>query len=142
MSSVRYAARLPVSQALRKIVLASGGLLTASGIPIIFSWPIDAGWRITLAIAWGAFGCWELVALRRAYMTYGYIEVGIGCTITLSGESHATVTAELLPGSVLLEHVGWLVLKTSDGAKVAELMYGNPRKNKDWRRLQVLWRHL
>lgn len=113
-----------------------------SGLLVVCTWPIDPGWRVVLAIAWGAFGWRELSSLRRAYVTYGYIEVGIGGTIRLSGADHATVVAQLAPGSVLLERIGWLRMETPGGDKIAELVYGNPRKNKDWRRLQVIWRHL
>ena len=141
MSSFKFAARLRVSRALRQLVLASGGFLTLSGIAMILTWPVDAGWRMLLALAWGVCGCWKLAQLRRAYMSYGYIEVGTGDMVRLHGEQDATVAAELLPGSVLLEHLGWLRLRTPAGVRIAELVYGNPRKNKDWRRLQVIWRH-
>lgn len=142
MSSVKYAACLPVSQTLRSVVLASGALLWLSGIPIVLHWPIDPGWRTVLAIAWSVSGWRELAAMRRAYMTFCNIEVEIGGAITLGDHTHVSATAELLPGSILLGRVGWLRLKTAGGLRTAELIYGNPRKNKDWRRLQVIWRHL
>ena len=142
MSSVKYAACLPVSRTLRGIVLASGALLSLSGIPIVLHWPIDAGWRVVLAIAWSAFSWRELGAMRRAYMTFCHIEVEVGGAIALGNRAHVSATAELLPGSILLGRVGWLRLKTADGLRTAELIYGNPRKNRDWRRLQVIWRHL
>ena len=141
MSSGEFAARLRASYSLRCLVLASGGLFTLAGLLIIFTWPIDPDWRVLLAIAWLAVGAWELAYLRRAYMTYRYIEVGSDGAVRLLRNDDTTVVAELLPGSVLLGHVGWLLLKTADGARTAELMYGNPRKNKDWRRFQVIWRH-
>ncbi len=142
MSSGEFAARLRASYSLRYLVLASGALFTLAGLLVIVTWPIDPGWRVVLAATWSAFGSWELAQLRRVYMTYGYIEVGSDGSVRLAGNDHTTVVAELLPGSVLLGHVGWLLLKTPDGSRSAELMYGNPRKNKDWRRLQVIWRHL
>lgn len=141
MSSPEFAAHLRASSALRQIVQVSGAVLCAAGILLIAGWPIG-GWQIVLVVAWTA-RCWlELRRYRRAYRLFRHIRCAGDGSIVLADEAHTTTDAELLPGSVLLERVGWLRLETSDGQRFAELIAGNPRKNKDWRRLQVIWRHL
>jgi hypothetical protein len=51
-------------------------------------------------------------------------------------------TARLLPGSVLLRRIGWIRLETGIGQRCAELVRGSCRESDDWRRLQVIWRHI
>ena len=142
MSSVAYEARLRANNTLRQIVLVSGGVLSLSGAIVILNWPFNFAWRAGMTLAWFAFSCRELAVLRRAYMAFSYMDVGMHGAITLGRYSKSPVSAELLPGSVLLSHVGWLRLQAADGTRFAELVAGNPRKNKDWRRMQVIWRHL
>lgn len=142
MSSVAYEARLRANKTLRMIVLVSGGVLSLSGAIVILNWPFDLAWRTGMTLAWFAFGCRELAVLRRAYMAFSHMDVGIHGAIRLGRYSNTPVSAELRPGSVLLSHVGWLRLQAADGTRFAELVAGNPRKNKDWRRMQVIWRHL
>ncbi|MBT8087186.1 MAG: hypothetical protein KJO46_04090, partial [Gammaproteobacteria bacterium] len=50
--------------------------------------------------------------------------------------------AEVLPGSLLLRHYGWIRLKPRHGRRFAALFRGHCRQSADWRRLQVIWRHV
>ena len=51
-------------------------------------------------------------------------------------------TASLLSGSLVLPGVAWLRISVGTGPAYGELLTGNPRKNEDWRRLLVIWRHI
>lgn len=46
----------------------------------------------------------------------------------------------LLSGSVVLSRVAWLRLRLNDGLQYGELLTGNPRRDEQWRRLQLNWR--
>jgi len=50
--------------------------------------------------------------------------------------------ARLLPGSMLLRRVGWIRWDDGCGRQYAELLRGRSRESDDWRRLQVIWRHI
>lgn len=142
MSSTGFAAVLQASSSLRKLVLASGVLLLLLGVVCIALVPVDLAARALLSAGWVFIAGKELCVLRRAYMTFRYMHIGQSGTVVLFRRSGGTVAAEILPGSMLLQKVGWLRLRTVDGRRFAELIVGNCRKNKDWRRLQVIWRHL
>ena len=43
---------------------------------------------------------------------------------------------------LVADRIGWLHLKTADGKQFAELICGDCRESDDWRRLQVIWRHI
>ena len=48
----------------------------------------------------------------------------------------------LQTGSVLLRRLGWLRIRGASGQVFLELIRGNARQSHDWRRLQVIWRHI
>ena len=49
---------------------------------------------------------------------------------------------ELLPGSVVTSGWAWLRLGEAGGPDYAELLRGDMRQSHDWRRFQVIWRHI
>jgi len=52
------------------------------------------------------------------------------------------VPASLMTGSVLLRKLGWVRLKDESGRVFVELVRGDARLSHDWRRFQVIWRHI
>jgi hypothetical protein len=47
----------------------------------------------------------------------------------------------LLSGSVLMSRVGWLRVRFPDGSRYGELLRGDPARDLEWQRLQLIWRH-
>jgi len=45
-------------------------------------------------------------------------------------------------GGVMLRKIGWIRLRNHAGLTFGELLTGDPRTSHDWRRLQVIWRHV
>jgi hypothetical protein len=39
-----------------------------------------------------------------------------------------------------MSRVAWLRLEFDDGLRYGELLTGNPRRDEQWRRLQLIWR--
>ncbi len=142
MSSTAYVAVLATSKTLRRLVLSSGAILLVSGLACIASLPLDLAGRLVLVVVWVYVTGREIRVHRRAYMTFRYMSIDPHGNVSLYGHGGGATAANISAGSVLLQKLGWLRLRTLDGRCFGELMAGNCRKNKDWRRLQVIWRHL
>jgi hypothetical protein len=127
---------------LRVIVLLSGLIACLAGVLLALSLPLRALDRALIVCAW-LFLCGREIA--RTWR--GYALVG---TLRISGDARIEVrlvggewrTASLLSGSLVLPRVAWLRISVGAGPAYGELLTGNPRKNKDWRRLLVIWRHI
>ena len=127
---------------MRHVVLWSGAGLGACGLVAIASLPWSPLLLAVLAAAWLGRSGQELVRLHRAW------EDCLG--LRISGEGQAVILgadgrwrhAAVLDGGVLLRRWGWLRLRTEAGAVFAEPLRGRCRKSRDWRRLQVIWRHV
>ena len=142
MSSSVFVAEIRTSSALRCAVVTSGLLLTAVAV-VCSAWlPVTTVGKGLLVATSAGFGIREIAGLRRAYMSYRYIRVWPGGSVELISASGTAIAAELLPGSVLLARLGWLRLRSMSGRRFAELVNGDARRSKDWRRLHVIWRHL
>ncbi len=51
-------------------------------------------------------------------------------------------TAAIGNGCVVMRKLAWLRLKPATGARYHELLRRNSLESEQWRRLQVIWRHL
>ena len=142
MSSNTFSAELYPDPWLRVIVVTSGRLLAAAGLVLILTMPVAASLRFAACLLWLAWSWHELRRYHLGYAKYCGIRVRAGVDFQLRNDRHEWVPARLLTGSVLLQRFGWLYLKTADGSQFAELVRGDCRKSDDWRRLQVIWRHV
>ncbi len=142
MSSIGFAAEIRTSNTLRRLVIASGWLLLPVGLACVGALPLPLVMKMILGAGWAALVLAEVRGLRFAYMKYRYIRVYHDGSASLSAGTGTAVAARILPGSMLLRSIGWLRLQALDGSKSGELVAGNCRKNKGWRRLHVIWRHL
>ncbi len=141
-SSTVFVAGIRSSETLRTLVVASGWLLLVAGLACIMALPLPLHQRTAVGVGWLLPVAWQLRRLRRGYMQYRYIHVFHDGRALLTSARGTAVAARILPGSMLLRGVGWLRLESVDGTRSGELVCGNCRKNKGWRRLHVIWRHL
>ena len=142
MPSTAYSAELDPDRRLRQLVLASGTVLAALGLLLLLTMNLPAWLRAVASVAWSLASALEIVRLRRSYRRYQRFRFdasGSWQVRDTAGDWHA---AELLTGSVLLQRLGWLRLRIAGGVTLVELCRGDARTNRDWRRLQVLWRHV
>ena len=142
MSSNRYSAELHPDAVLRRVVLLSGVGLCFAGVAIILALPLHTVLSIGCSGAWLALCAGELVNIRRGYALCCSLRVTPGGGVLLLDSLGNWQTARLLSGSVLLRRIGWFRLETGSGRRCAELLRGSCRKSDDWRRLQVIWRHV
>jgi len=142
VSSNTFSAELRPDPCLRRLVLASGMLLLLAGLILIISLPLAAAYRCLIAVVWLALGAHEWTSNRRAYVRFGIMRIdAMGCVERRCGDGTWQVQG-LRPGSVVLARLAWLRLVATDGLRYAELVSGDGRESNDWRRFQVIWRHV
>lgn len=142
MSSNAYSACLTPDRRLRSIVVGTGWLLAAIGFLLIVTLPFAPWLRLFAGLVWVAWSIAELRRFRNGYGQVFSIRVMAGGAIELRNGEQEWVEARLQNGSVLLRRYAWLRLKLPDGGHFAELIRGNSRESQQWRRLQVIWRHI
>ena len=97
---------------------------------------------LTLSAGWVAVCYRERLQLQRGWATCRALRVtstgGIGVR-DIAGQWHE---AQWVSGGVLLRKIGWIRLRNHHGVVFSELLFGDARTSTDWRRLQVIWRHV
>lgn len=142
MSSSVFSAELRPDPGLRSTALYSGAALAIVGNVLIASLPFDPIARLLLAGGWSAFCGFEWRRVRRGFSDCRRLRLmadGKAMQQDPDGHWHA---ARVLPGSVVLRHAGWLVLELAEGRRSVQPLRGHCRESNDWRRLQVIWRHV
>jgi len=127
---------------LRRLVAGSGVLLGFTGILVILQLPIDLWVRLIACCLWAATSAYEYHQLRRGWAECCALRFSGEGEITLLGVDGAWHPACRVSGSVLLRRVGWIRLRGHSGVVFGELLSGHDRESPDWRRLQVIWRHV
>jgi hypothetical protein len=137
-----YSAELQVDPALRRLVTGSGLLLLLAGVAAIFTLPVPPPQRAGAALLWSAWSGWGMWRLIGRWRTYVALRVSADGSVRLRRSDGEWREATLLPGSILLQDWGWIRLRTHGGAAFAEPCRAGRQDRRDWRRLQVLWRHI
>jgi hypothetical protein len=95
-----------------------------------------------LAITWtGLFG-YEWTALWRGYRESGAIRIAAGGQVECRRPDGTWVSAALCEGSVVLPRIAWLRIVPRDGRRYGELVCAERQGSEEWRRFQVIWRHI
>ncbi len=142
MSSSSFSASLTPDPWLRIIVLVSGRFLVAAGLAVILTLSQEAALRAFASIVWLAAGRFELQRLQHGFVSCTAIRVFPDGGIELLDGDQEWVPGALQTGSVLLAKLGWLRFETESGRCFVELVRGDARQSQNWRRLQVIWRHI
>jgi len=127
---------------LRRVVLWSGVFLGVAGCLIILSLPTGLSLRLAACSLWAAMAWRELRHLRRAWRVCRRLRFDASGSVELLEPDGRWYAARLDAGSVLLRKAGWIRLRNRHGARLGELLRGDARSSADWRRLQVIWRHV
>ena len=142
MPSNAYSAELSPDPLLRLIVLASGVVLGLLGIVAIMVLPWSLTMRAATVAGWTAVVGRELACLCAAWRKCRGLRVTADGGAAVLGADGRWHPVAVLPGGILLRRWGWIRLQTQSGTVFAEPLRGSCRKDHDWRRLQVLWRHV
>ena len=122
--------------------MTSGRLLIAAGLTLILILSVDVLLRALGCLFWVAIGWFELRRLQLGFDSCNGIRIDSNGEIAILNNDQEWVPGTLQSGSVLLRRLGWLRLQSSNGQIFLELIRGDARQSQDWRRLQVIWRHI
>ncbi len=142
MSLHAYSAELHPEPRLRRLVQGSGLLLFLLGLLLTVQLPVAAGYKSLVAVFWLALSVYEWLSNRLAYARSGILRIDAEGRIERRNGAGAWQVHGLRSGSVVLPRLAWLRLTADDGLRYAELLCGDARESNDWRRFQVIWRHV
>jgi hypothetical protein len=142
VSSNRYSSTLKPDPWLRILVLTSGRLLIAAGLVIILILDIAADLRALAGALWIVAGRYELRVLQRRFDALIAIRLFSDGSVAVLNEHEEWQPGQCQSGCIVLRKLVWLRLRTADGTRFTELLCGDVRRSHDWRRLQVIWRHV
>lgn len=127
---------------MRIAVIVSAQLLLAAAVVITLTLPLDAAIRGGACLCCIALGRFELQRLRHGHSNCLEIRLTASGEALILNQEQEWSSARLETGSVLLRNFAWLRLRGADGRLYSELFRGNSRESQDWRRLQLIWRHI
>jgi hypothetical protein len=127
---------------LRIIVLTSGRLLIAAGLVLILTLDLDASLRAAGSLIWLTLGRFELQGVQRGFDSCTAIRVFSDGQIKVLNNDQEWMSGTLQSGSLVLPKLAWLRLQAANGTAFAELLRGDARESQNWRRMQVIWRHI
>lgn len=142
MSSTGYFAEFKPDPHLRRLVAASGVLLGIAGILVILLLPTDLWMRLAACVVWVVTSAREHRQLQRGWADCRALRFTANGELTVLGADQTWRAARRETGSVLLRKFGWIRLRDHRGVVFGELLSGDARASPDWRRLQVIWRHV
>lgn len=142
MSSTAYFAEFKPDPHLRRLVAASGVLLGIAGVLVILLLPTDLWMRLAACVIWVVTSAREHRQLQRGWADCRALRFTANGELTVLGADQTWRAARQETGSVLLRKLGWIRLRDHRGVVFGELLSGDDRASPDWRRLQVIWRHV
>ena len=142
MPSTAYSAELRPEPFLRCFVLCTGAVLGVLGVIAAVTLPWPLAWCVAVAAVWAGAVARELICLRRAWQDCRGFRIRADGSAAALGRDGQWRSVTVLADGVLLRRWGWIRLKTASGRVFAEPVRGSCREGRDWRRLQVIWRHV
>jgi hypothetical protein len=127
---------------LRRAVLGSGIAAAIIAAWLVLELPFERSWRITGLLLWLFIAAREWLLISRGHKQCDNIRIEHDGTIQLRSGNGCCSMATLCAGSIVLARFAWLRFETNDGRRCVELLRAKSTQNEDWRRLQVIWRHL
>jgi len=142
VSSKAYSAHLTPEPWLRSVVITSGRLLFAAGLVLILTLELSVAIRAAGSLLWLFVGKLELGRVQSGFDDCMAVRIHADGRIEALNANSEWQSCKLLSGSIVLSNLAWLRLQPSSGPALAEPFHGNVRHSQDWRRLQVIWRHI
>jgi hypothetical protein len=137
-----YSARLRIDARARNLVVASGAILGASGLVMISALPFGRlvlGW---LLAGWSLASAAGLRRAARAGRARGSLVINADGEVRIAGHGMRHDVGYLLPGSLVVPAAAWLRIEAPVGTRWNELILGCRQDREQWRRFQVICRHL
>lgn len=137
-----YTASLRADRGLRRLVLGSGLVFFVAGLVILAALPVAAPGSALLALAWCALSTAELAILKRAYRDCVALTLHADGSVEVERTDGGRREGRLLPGSVVLRDWAWLRVEVPGRWGWAEPFGVRAQDREQWRRFQVICRHL
>lgn len=142
MSLTPYSTDLEPDVFSRNIVLATGAGTLLCGALAIATLPAAMLWKTLGTVAWFIVSGRDLWLIASGYKRCARIRLYHDRSVqAFSGCGHC-VAATLCAGSVVTIGFAWLRIEFAEGRRCGLLLRRKASGNEDWRRLQVIWRHL
>jgi hypothetical protein len=122
--------------------MIAGVTATALGCGIILALSIPNLWRAVAGVVWLLTNTRQILVIAKGHKRCQRIRLEHDGAMLVMAPDGNWFPATLLAGSVVLSNIAWLRFRSGDGQRFVELIYEKCPKNKSWRRLQVIWRHL
>ena len=142
MSLPTYSSYLQADDRARIVVIISGQLLALFGCIIILTLDMPAALRATGCVAWWLWTQLEIGRMERGFANCRAVRVHADRSIEILDREMECIPSRLLGGSMVLPNLAWIRYETGNGSTAAELFIGDCRSSNEWRRLQVIWRHV
>ena len=124
------------------IVLATGAGALLGGAVAVATLPIALSGKALGIAAWIMVGGRDLWLIASGYKRCARIRLHHDASVQAwSCDGHAAA-ATLCAGSVVMTGFAWLRVELAGGRRIGLLVRQKAAQHEDWRRLQVIWRHL
>ena len=124
------------------MVLLTGALSCLGGLAFLPLLAVSGPLKGLIAIIWTALCGFEWRALRKGYARSGSLRIAAGGNVERQSSDGSWQPATLCAGSVVLVRMAWLRIAGPGMRPYAELVRARSHPGEDWRRLQVIWRHI
>jgi hypothetical protein len=112
------------------------------GVITILSLPAAGFLRAVAAAVWCSIMSAELRFISSTNKRFKRIRISSDGECELQNQDGNWETAKITQACVVLPRLAWLRLQPGNGRCHCELVSGDARESEQWRRLQVIWRHL
>lgn len=116
--------------------------MLAFGTVALGTLPLPLPFRLLLISAWVTVSVRGLVRTGSGHARCRRIRLDAEGQVELLAPGGEWRRARLGGGCVVLGTIAWLRLETGDGTCFGELLGGSAGDSEEWRRFQVIWRHL
>ena len=123
-------------------MLLTGALSFLGGLAFLPLLAVSGPVKALLAAGWSALCGFQWLGLRQGYAASGVLRVAAGGLVERQSPDGSWQPARLCAGSVVLARIAWLRIDGPGLRPYAELVGARSQPSEDWRRLQVIWRHI
>ena len=117
-------------------------MLSLVGLGFVPLLPVSGELKTGCAAVWLGLCGHEWVALWRGYTRSRGLRIAAGGHVERECRDGSWQPARLCAGSIVLPRVAWLRIDPPNMSPYAEPLRGDCSESEDWRRLQVIWRHV
>jgi hypothetical protein len=142
LSSREFSSELIPEATLYRLLLTTGAASMALGLTIILYLPVDPWVCAAGAAAWCYTTGREIAVIWFSHKRFSGLRIFADGSAELRTTDGRRLAATIARGSLVLPQWAWLILRLADGRAYLALLRGDARQSKQWRRLQVIWRHL